>query len=78
MEYGNNEPLLRQIATATGGHYNPSPKQVFDAHGRSIASVMQLWPALLAIALLLNLTELVLRKWRGVFQALRLRPAEAV
>jgi hypothetical protein len=74
MEYGNNEPLLRQIAAATGGHFNPAPRAVFDAAGRSIRSTMQLWPGLLALALVLNLTELVLRKWKGVLQALRLRP----
>jgi uncharacterized membrane protein len=75
MEFGNNEPLLRQIASATGGRYRPDPKQVFDANGRSIASVMQLWPGLLVIAVLLNLLELVLRKWKGLLEALRLRPA---
>ncbi len=73
MEYGNNEPLLRQIASTTGGRFNPSPKQVFDADGRSIASVMQLWPGLLALAILLNLTELVMRKWKGLLEALHLR-----
>jgi uncharacterized membrane protein len=77
MEYGNNEPLLRQIAAATGGRFNPSPRQVFDADGRSIASVMQLWPMLLALAIALNLLELVLRKWKGLLEALRLRPATA-
>ena len=77
MEYGNNEPLLRQIASATGGRFNPSPAQVFDSGGRSIASVMQLWPMLLALAILLNLVELVLRKWKGLLEALRLRPVAA-
>jgi hypothetical protein len=32
-EYGNNVELLRQIAAATGGRYNPTPGQVFDAGG---------------------------------------------
>ena len=35
-EYGNNEPLLRQIAASTGGRYNPQAGDVFDAGGRSI------------------------------------------
>jgi hypothetical protein len=40
---------------------------------------MQLWPGLLALALLLNLSELVLRKWKGLLEALHLRRvAEAV
>jgi uncharacterized membrane protein len=80
MGYGNNEPLLRQIATATGGRFNPGPRQIFEAGGRSVRSIMQLWPALLALAVVLNLAELVLRKWKGL--ALRLvqvfRPKSAV
>ena len=75
MGYGNNEPLLRQIAASTGGHFNPAPKEIFNAGGRSIRSVMDLWPALLALALVLNLLELVLRKRKGLLEALRLKPA---
>ena len=37
---------------------------------------MELWPGLLALALLLNLAELILRKWKGVAEALHLRPPE--
>ena len=77
LEYGNNEPLLRQIAAATGGHFNPAPRQVFDAAGRSVRSTMELWPGLLALAILLNLAELILRKWKGLLEALHLKP-EAV
>ncbi len=77
QEYGNNPQLLRQIASATGGRYNPQARQVFDATGRSIATVMDLWPLFLALAILLNLTELVLRKWKGLLEALHLRPATA-
>jgi uncharacterized membrane protein len=75
QEYGNNEALLKQIAAATGGRFNPAPRQVFDASGHSIRTNMQLWPGLLAFALLLNLAELVLRKWKGLLDALRLRRA---
>ena len=71
-EYGNNTELLRQIATATGGRYNPSARQVFDAGNRSVRATMDLWPGLLALALLLNLAELVMRKWKGVREALHL------
>jgi Ca-activated chloride channel homolog len=77
LEYGNNEALLRQIAAATGGHFNPSPKAVFDSAGRSIRTTMNLWPALLVLALLLNIAELILRKWKGVAEALHLVPQEA-
>ena len=76
QEYGNNEPLLREIAASTGGRYNPRPSNVFEASGRSIATVMDLWPGLLVLALLLNLAELVLRKWKGLLEALHLRPVE--
>jgi Ca-activated chloride channel homolog len=71
-EYGNNVELLRQIAAATGGRYNPSARQVFDSGNRSIRATMEIWPGLLALALLLNLAELVLRKWKGVLEALHL------
>ncbi len=77
QEYGNNPQLLRQIAAATGGRYNPPARQVFDSAGRSIPTVMDLWPLLLTLAILLNLTELVLRKWKGLLEALHLRPAVA-
>ncbi len=76
LEYGSNEALLKQIAAATGGHFNPTPKAVFDAAGRSIRTTMNLWPGLLALALLLNLAELILRKWNGVAEVLHLAPRE--
>jgi uncharacterized membrane protein len=79
QEYGNNEALMRQIASATGGRFNPSPKQIFDANGRGIRATLDLWPALLALAIALNLAELVMRKWKGLVELLgrKPRPAEA-
>lgn len=77
LEYGNNEPLLKQIAAATGGRFNPSPKQVFDAGARSIRTTMDLWPGLLALAIALNLAELIVRKWKGLLEAVGLRPRVA-
>lgn len=78
VDYGSNEALLRQVASATGGRFRPEPRQLFDAGGRSVASAMQLWPALLGLALILNLAELVLRKSKGLLESLglRTRPAE--
>jgi hypothetical protein len=70
-EYGNDETLLRQLAQATGGRFNPEPRQVFDAGGRTALSTLELWPGLLGLALLLNLAELGARKWRGVLETLR-------
>ena len=77
LEYGSNDQLLHQVAEATGGRYNPPLSALFDAGGRSIPTTLELWPGLLALALMLNLAELVLRKWRGLWEGLRLRRAAA-
>ncbi len=76
-EYGSNEALLRHIAEFTGGRFNPDPRDAFDAGGRSVNSTLRLWPALLALAVALNLAELVLRKWRGILDRWRAAPAPA-
>ena len=70
--YGNNEPLLRHVAEFTGGRFNPRPADVFDTGGRSIPSSLRLWPALLALAIALNLAELIMRKWSTVAEVLGL------
>jgi len=51
------------MASATRPGHN---SMVFDAGGRSIRSTMELWPGLLALAIALNLAELILRKWKGL------------
>jgi Mg-chelatase subunit ChlD len=61
-EFGSNPELLRQIAASTGGRFQPDPRQFFDAGDRSVTTAMELWPGLLALALLLNLLELAARK----------------
>ena len=61
-QYGSNTELLRQIAEATGGRFNPTPRQAFDAGNRSVMTTMDLWPGLLALAVLANLAELAARK----------------
>ena len=71
QDYGSNQFLLRSISEFTGGRFNPAPKQVFDAAGRSEASTLRLWPGLLALAVLLNLAELLMRKGRAVVDAFR-------
>jgi Ca-activated chloride channel homolog len=68
QDYGSNEFLLREISQFTGGRFNPNPKDVFDPGGRSIPSSMRLWPGLLALAILLNIAEMFLRKARTVFR----------
>ena len=72
QEYGNNDQLLRQIAASTGGRYNPTPGRCLRSGGPQHRDDMELWPGLLALALLLNLVELVLRKWKGLLEALHL------
>jgi hypothetical protein len=68
-QYGSNEALLKQVSAFTGGRFSPKPAQLFDSAGRSTPSTMNLWPGLLALAIALNLAELVLRKWRGILAA---------
>jgi uncharacterized membrane protein len=70
-DFGSNEALLRQVASFTGGRFEPRPADVFEASRRSIPTVLSLWPGLLAIAVMLSLTELVLRKWKGVVTGIR-------
>jgi len=67
-EYGSNPQLLHRVAQFTGGRFEPNARSVFDAGNRSLASVLPLWPGLLAAALLLSLAEIVMRKWNGVFR----------
>jgi uncharacterized protein YegL len=77
IEYGANDQLLHQVAEATGGRYNPPLNTIFDANGRAIPATLELWPFLLGLALALNLAELLLRKWRGLWENLRLKPTPA-
>jgi len=65
-DYGSNPALLKQVAEFTGGRFQPDPKSVFNPGRRAIETTMQLWPGLLALAVLLSLTELVMRKWKGI------------
>jgi uncharacterized membrane protein len=74
-DYGSNPFLLQRIASSTGGRFNPAANRIFDNAGRSIDSTMELWPGLLGLAILLNLSELILRKWRGLVEAFNLRRA---
>jgi Ca-activated chloride channel homolog len=67
-DYGSNQFLLGKLSEYTGGRFNPRPADVFDAGGRSVPSTLRLWPGLLAAAILLNLVEVFMRKWHGIFQ----------
>jgi Ca-activated chloride channel homolog len=67
-EYGSNPLLLKQVAEYTGGRFEPPAKDVFDPGNRSLNVMLSLWPGLLALAVGLNLAELLMRKWHGLFQ----------
>ncbi len=62
--WGNNPDLLRKLSTWTGGLFNPAPAQVFSPGGRTLSTLLTLWPGLLAAAILLNLAELAWRRLR--------------
>jgi uncharacterized membrane protein/uncharacterized protein YegL len=70
-EFGSNQALLKSVAAATGGRFNPDAAQAFETGGQSIESTARLWPVLLGLAILLNLVELVMRKWRGIVETVR-------
>ncbi len=67
--YGSDPDLLARIAAATGGKVNPTPAETVRADGRATPSIMELWPLLLGLAVLLNLGEILARKgwlpWLG-------------
>jgi Ca-activated chloride channel family protein len=65
-DYGSNEALLKQVAQFTGGRFEPSPSAVFEGGRRSVMTTIDLWPGFLGLAVLLSLTELILRKWKGL------------
>jgi Ca-activated chloride channel family protein len=70
-EYGSEEAVLHQISEFTGGRFQPPVRHIFDSGDRSVTSTVRLWPGLLGLAILLNLIELILRKWRGILDGFR-------
>ena len=74
-DYGSNDTLLKSIAQSTGGRFNPVVRQLFDSGGQYIDSTLRLWPGLLGLAVLLNLIELGMRKWKGIVDSFRQRPS---
>jgi Ca-activated chloride channel family protein len=70
-DYGSNQALLKSISESTGGRFNPTVRQLLDSGGKYTDSTLRLWPGLLGIAIILNLIELALRKWKGILETLR-------
>jgi Mg-chelatase subunit ChlD len=63
-----DEAILRSIATATGGAWEPSVETLRNTAGARQAARRALWPALVVAALLLWLADLLARRIR-VFEA---------
>jgi uncharacterized membrane protein len=57
-----NQPLLRAIAQATGGRYDPQPADIFAPSDRSVMRNMLLASYLLAAAILLWFVEIAVRR----------------
>jgi uncharacterized membrane protein len=67
---GVDEGLLRDLVTISGGGMPTAPGQVFTQDRRSARVWVEAWPTLLALALLLFLPDVALRRfafrgWRG-------------
>ena len=57
-----NEALLREIASVSGGQYNPAPDQLFERPGEWATRPTLLWPWLLAVAACLIVLDVALRR----------------
>ncbi len=68
-----NDKLLRRIADLTGGQFNPDPASVFHTNGPPTLKTWALWPALLGLALVMNIVELCMRKRNALAAILRWR-----
>ena len=70
-DHGVNSRLLETISSFTGGTYNPPLSDIFNTGGRRNSTVWQLWPAFLALAIALQIAELITRKWSGILSRFR-------
>jgi hypothetical protein len=59
-----NPELLGQLASATGGRQLVDPLQAFDRATRTSGSPREIWPALVALAAVLLLLDIALRRLR--------------
>ena len=62
--YPPNTELLRSISNETKGRFQPRAEDIFDPNGETTALPTPLWPYLTALALLLYLTDVLLRRVR--------------
>ncbi len=59
-----NEGLLRDLATLTGGVAPAKPGQSFTQNRKKVRVWIEAWPYFLALALLLFLPDVAIRRWR--------------
>ena len=57
-----NETLLKEIATVSGGQFNPEPAKVFDRPNEWTSRPTPLWPWLLTVAAFLLVMDVALRR----------------
>ncbi|HTK77907.1 MAG TPA: FixH family protein, partial [Gemmataceae bacterium] len=57
-----NEDLLRAVSRLSGGMYNPTPEQVFQAPEKIAQRTTPLWPYLVVAAALMFLADVALRR----------------
>jgi len=57
-----NTELLRSIAGASGGRYEPEPESVFDRPQTTASRAVPLWPYLAGAAVLLFVLDVALRR----------------
>jgi Ca-activated chloride channel homolog len=62
--YPTDFTRLRTIASETGGVYQPTGPEVFDARGETVPAHTKLWPLLTSLALLLYMGDVLLRRLR--------------
>jgi hypothetical protein len=62
--YPPNTDLLRAISSETNGRFQPSVQDIFDPHGEVTAVPTALWPYLAAMALVLYIADVFLRRVR--------------
>jgi Ca-activated chloride channel family protein len=58
-----DETLLRHLAQATGGQYNPAPADLFKNDARSAGREIELWPWLLGLCAFLFIFDVAIKRW---------------
>lgn len=62
--YPPNTEALRSISNETKGRFQPRSEDIFEPNGETTSSPTPLWPYLTAMALILYLTDVLLRRVR--------------